>query len=150
MTIKDSFANNFFNKLSHTVVERPLIVAITCLTLIAILSMRLPQVSLDTSTEGYLHENDTALIAYNEFRQQFGRDEIIVVAINPPDIFDIDFLNKLKQLHQTIENELPYLEEVTSLINARYTYGDKDTLIVEDLLETVPTSKADMLALKEK
>lgn len=150
MTIKDSFADNFFNKLSYTVVERPLFVVITCLTLIAILSMRLPQVSLDTSTEGYLHENDPALIAYNEFRQQFGRDEIIVVAINPPDIFDIDFFDKLKQLHQTIENELPYLEEVTSLINARNTYGDKDSLIVEDLLETTPTSKAGMLALKEK
>ena len=110
---------------------------------------QLPKITIDTSTEGFLHETDPTLLSYNKFRDQFGRDEMIVVAIKAPDIFDLDFLSKLKQLHYDLSDNVPYIDDITSLINARNTRGQEDELIVDDLLETWPRTP-DALATIEK
>jgi predicted RND superfamily exporter protein len=105
---------------------------------------------MDTSTEGFLHESDPMRLAYDEFRDQFGRDEKLLVAVKTKDVFDLNFLKKLEKLHKRLENELPYIEEVNSLINARNTYGDKDSLIVEDLFEELPKTQADLAPQKQR
>ncbi len=61
---------------------------------------------MDTSTEGFFHKTDPMRIAYDEFRDQFGRDEKLLIAIKTDNIFDIDFLNKLEKLHKKLENKL--------------------------------------------
>ena len=43
----------------------------------AVFVSQIPKIQLDTSTEGFLHDDDPALQAYNVFRDQFGRDEVI-------------------------------------------------------------------------
>ena len=40
--------------------------------LIAATLSQLPNISMDMSTEGFLHEHDPALQAYDRFREQFG------------------------------------------------------------------------------
>lgn len=95
----------------------------------------LPSLVVDNSTESFLRPDDPANIQYREFRDRFQRDDRIIVAIAPPDVFDAAFLKKLRRLHIALEDELPYVEEITSLFNARSTRGEGDELIVEDLLE---------------
>ena len=58
-----------------------------------------------------------------------------MIAIQPPEIFDPTFLRTLQELHETLEKEVPYIEDMTSMVNARNTRGEEDELIVEDLLE---------------
>ena len=70
---------------------------------------QLPKIGIDTSTEGFLHASDPTLIDYNAFRDQFGRDELIVIAIQTPDVFTGPFLSKLKRLHDELESGVPYL-----------------------------------------
>lgn len=108
----------------------------------------LPDITIDTSTEGFLHENDPALQAYNQFRDQFGRDEMILVGIKAPEIFDPLFLKNLQQLHTELREQVPYIEDITSLINARETRGQEDQLIVGDLLEDWPENPAELAALR--
>ena len=52
---------------------------------------QLPNLTLDTSTEGFLQENDPALLDYNTFRDQFGNTEMIIVAVKSKDIFALNF-----------------------------------------------------------
>ena len=101
---------------------------------------QLPKITIDTSSEGFLHKSDPILLSYNHFREQFGRDEIIVLAIKTPEVFTQKFLEKLSKLHYEIEDNVPYLDDINSLINARNTYGKGDQLIVEDLFEEIPKS----------
>ena len=98
----------------------------------------LPGMQVDNSVEAFLHEDDPNLIHYNDFRDRFGRDDVTVIAIRPPEIFDLAFLEKLRAMQEDLENEVPYLDDVTSLVNARATYGQGDELIVEDLLADWP------------
>jgi len=95
----------------------------------------LPQLSIDNSTEAFLLPEDPASVRYREFRDRFDRDDRIIIALSPRDIFDPSFLETLRLFHREIEAELPYVQDVTSLFNARSTRGEGDELIVEDLLE---------------
>ena len=57
---------------------------------------QLPFVTFDTSNESYFHKGDPTIADYDEFRDQFGREEIIIIAINPPEVFDRAFLERLR------------------------------------------------------
>ena len=111
---------------------------------------QLSTLTMDTSTEGFLHKTDSMRVAYDEFRDQFGRDEKLLVAIKTENVFDLDFLKKLEKLHKKLEAELPYITDVNSLINARNTYGDEKSLIVEDLFEVLPSSQQQIEPQKQR
>ncbi len=114
---------------------------------VAIIS-NLPKITIDTSTEGFLHANDPALVRYEAFKEQFGQDEKIMVVVRGKNIFELKFLERLQALHLELENSIPHLNDITSLINARNTRGEGDQLIVEDLFEEFPKN-AQELELKK-
>lgn len=101
--------------------------------------------TVDTATEAMLHKQDPSLLKYNAFRDQFGRSELVAIMVEAPDIFNRQFLTKLKALHQDLEAHLPYLKKVTSLINIRDTYGKGDVLYVDKLLENPDQADLDVI-----
>ncbi|HIL20739.1 MAG TPA: Fis family transcriptional regulator [Candidatus Thioglobus sp.] len=122
------------------------------LTLLGVVALgsQLPSLTLDTSTEGFLHKSDQMRIDYDAFRDQFGRDEKIMLAVKTNNIFNIDFLAKLDALHKALEQQLPHIKAVNSLINARNTYGSGGSLVVGRLIELLPSNKQELSELKEK
>ncbi len=130
-------------KFGEFIGKHPFIVILFALLVIAYPISNVPKITMDTSTEGFLHEEDPMLIKYEKFKEQFGRDERILIAIENEHVFSVPFLTKLKKLHKELEDNVPYLDEVTSLVNVRNTRGEKDQLIVEDLLENFPRNQAD-------
>jgi len=133
---------NGFENYGRLIARRAWIVLILPIILVGALGLNIPKIVIDTATESFLHENDPALLAYNDFRDQFGRDELVIVAVETDDVFDPDFLAKLKKLHDELRDNTPYLDDITSLINARNTYGRADELIVEDLFQDWPSDPA--------
>jgi uncharacterized protein len=125
-------------------------VSVIMLIFFALFASQLPKLTIDTSTEGFLHANDPILLDYESFRDQFGRDEMAIVTLEPEKVFDLKFLKQLKALHKDLKENLPYLDDITSLINARNTYGDKDELIVEDLLETWPEDEKALAEIEKR
>ncbi len=120
------------------------------IVIIGALLSQLPKLTIDISTEGFMHSADPTLIDYNAFRDQFGRDELIVIAITCPDVFNNGFLEKLKKFHEELQENVPYLEDITSLVNARNTWGEKDELIVEDLLENWPETPEAIATIRQR
>ena len=114
------------------------------------LMSQLPKLRVDTNSESYFKKGDQALLDYNAFRDQFGMDDLLIVGIEPPNVFDQGFLEKLRRLHRELEVKVPYLADITSLVNARNTRGEGDTLIVEDLLTDWPRSDTDLATLRQR
>jgi predicted RND superfamily exporter protein len=149
--------NNLRNRIEHQFAEfarkiyhhRFKTIFLMMIAIGALLS-QLPTIVIDTSTESFLHKQDPALLAYNDFRDQFGRDEVVIVALKPKQVFDVHFLKTLASLHAELEDNVPYLDDITSLINARNTRGEKDLLIVEDLLENWPETDEQLQAVKQR
>ena len=140
---------NLMGRFGSFIHDNPFKVLLVLLLLLAFPISQLPKIKMDTSTEGFMHEDDPVLLTYNNFREQFGRDERIVLAIKSENVFSIDFLTKLKALHREIEAKVPYVEDVTSLYNVRNTRGDGDKLITDDLLEPFPTTQEQATAIKK-
>jgi predicted RND superfamily exporter protein len=143
-----------FESWSRFVASRPIPVLMASLALAVICSAGLTRVWVDVTFEAFLQDDDSVLVAYDRFRAQFGRDERIILAAtsgaSSNDVFDLTFLAKLKALHEAIEERVPYIDEVTSLVNARDTRGDGDTLRVEDFLDPWPENEEDLERLRAR
>lgn len=135
--------------LGAIIAQSPKRFIVLSLLLVLALATNLPKTTIDTSTEGFLHETDPARVVYDQFRNQFGRDEKIVVAIKAEDIFQLETLDKLKSLHQRLKTGVPYLYDISSLINARNTVGKADSLFVDDLMLDWPQTQDQANQLKQ-
>ena len=141
---------NLMGRFGSFIHDNPFKVILVLVLMLAFPIAHVPQIKMDTSTEGFMHDDDPVLLTYNSFRDQFGRDERIVLAIENDNIFSIDFLTKLKGLHKELETNVPYVEDVTSLYNVRNTRGEGDKLITDDLLEPFPTTQKELDDIKKR
>jgi len=132
------------------ITKHPFMAIVMALMLLAPILYHVPQIKFDTSTEGFMHPDDPVLLEYNKFREQFGRDERIAIAIESEKIFTLPFLQKLCEIHEDLAENVPYVDDITSLYNARNTRGEGDTLITDDLLEPFPQTKEDVAAIKKR
>ncbi len=139
-----------FEAFGHTVYRHHWKVLLLMLALIVGLVSQAKHLTMDTSTEGFLHEEDPILLDYNAFREQFGRDEVVLLAIDGEEVFSLPFLERLRALHIELRDTVPHLDDITSLINARSTVGAEGALIVGELLEEMPTSDEELAAIKAR
>ncbi len=109
----------------------------------------LSSLKLEASTESFVREDDPERIRFNEFRAAFGREDFILILLEPENVFDFKFIERLRALHEELES-IDQINEVDSLINARNTYGVGDELIVEDLFENWPENQAELEVIKQR
>lgn len=141
----------YFRKLTRIIYHSRFIVLVVWILITGAFGFQAKKITIDTATESMLHDDDPSLIDYNRFRDQFGRAELVVLLVEGPDIFDLDFLTRLRSFQEALESETPYLEKITSLINVRNTRGEGDVLYVDKLLneeafQDLETVKARALA----
>lgn len=114
------------------------------------LASGMARLTMDTSNEGLLHPDDPILAQYDAFKNQFGREDMIVVAIEPRELFTEPTLRQVKALHDDLADNVPHLNDITSLANARDTHGEGDRLVVDDLLANWPETPEDLAAVKAR
>ena len=141
---------NLMGKMGAFIYDNPLKVIIFIVILLAFPLSHVPQIKMDTSTEGFMHDDDPVLLEYNDFRAQFGRDERVIVALKSDNIFTLPFFETLRSLHEEIESNVPFVDDITSLYNVRNTRGEGDKLITDDLLEPFPTTQEEVEAIKQR
>lgn len=137
-----------FSNLARILYRHRLKTLIPALLFLCALVIHIPDITIDTTEKVMLHESDPEVVTYDAFLEQFGSDKIIVICITAEDIFSDLFLKKLKSLHVALEDTIPRINAVHSLINARYTQGKEDELIVEELLEDWPDEEKDLAAIR--
>jgi predicted RND superfamily exporter protein len=75
---------------------------------------------------------------------------MVIIGLKPADVFDLKFISTLKDFHHALEEDVPHVEQLTSLVNAEYIYGRDDELIVEELLESIPGDETGMQELRDR
>lgn len=139
-----------FERWGRWVARRPYRVLVASALVTAAFAARIPGIVIDTTTEGFLHEDDPVLTTYDDFRARFGRDDSIILGVEADDVLAPESLRALKALHDDLEAEVPFVDEITSLLNARWTRGEGDELIVEDLVSEWPETADELAALRAK
>lgn len=95
------------------------------------------------------HHNER-LVQYQAFKEEFGNDESVVLAIKSDKIFSLDFLKQLRDLHVSIETTVPFIEDVVSLYNIRNTREERNHLITDDLLMPFPQTQEEIKRIREQ
>ncbi|HIG71303.1 MAG TPA: RND family transporter [Myxococcales bacterium] len=135
----------------HFVYRRAWWILVLALAMTAGTATQLKHFYIETSLEAFFHQDDPVRVIYDEFREQYGRDTFILIALEPnTPIFEREFLETLRDLHERLENEVPLVVEVTSLVNARITRGEGDELVVGELMEDWPEDDAALRAIESR
>ena len=93
------------------------------------------QIRTDFNLEGFYPDNDPIVLEYQEFIEEFSRDDdIIMVAYQDPNLLSPEGLQFLKTLSDSLEN-IPLVEEVQSLWSIDDIINDNNTLLFEPYLE---------------
>jgi predicted RND superfamily exporter protein len=120
------------------------------LMLVSALAVGLQWLEIETSFASYLPHDNSAQQLYERFRDEFGSGERIVLLLRPVDLYDTAFLEDLDGLHRALEEELPYVDDLTSLVNARHLLGTADTLVSEGLLDELPRTQEDLERVRQR
>ena len=107
----------------------------------------------DASYEAYFDEDDTTYLAYEEYREDFGSDEVAYIGFDLPGIehgpWNVDAMGKLVALTEALEDEVPFIYEVTSLANAELTIGTSDGIEVSKIADDWPLSQSELLERRD-
>ena len=118
---------------------------------VVLLSSQIPNIEVRTATDEFLKGDDPTRVDYDAFLELFGRDDVVLIAIEPKgELFDLAFLEKLRALHEELEDNVPHVREVQSLISARETRGEDDQLIVGELFEDWPETAAELESIRDR
>lgn len=146
---KTRIETGFYN-LGLVIAKHPLSWFLSFILAVGLIGTQLAHIRVDASVEGFLEEGAAEITNYNEFKALFGRDEVYLIDIEIDDIFQQDFVDNLRALHMQLEDEVPYADNVESLITARHTFGADDTLYIEEILpEKLPTDPVELQKLKD-
>ena len=95
------------NRWAHVVTDYPKAVCCMVLLLVSISLLKIPLIEFDTSTRGYLKTDHASIVSYDDFRENFGPDEFIVLAIEHDNIFSRDFLENFKYFSKPCIQQCP-------------------------------------------
>ena len=95
--------NQFFGVIGLRIYQAPKRTFCGVGILIILLFSQLPKTYFDATIENFLMPNSPSKMAYDQFRDQFGREEMVVVLLKPKkSLFDHETLKTLKQIHATL------------------------------------------------
>ncbi|MEN8243937.1 MAG: MMPL family transporter [Thermodesulfobacteriota bacterium] len=137
----------WFSALTAFVYKRKYRTLISVILITACFISQIPKITIDMRDESFFHDDDPILIEYNQFRDTFGQDDIFIVGLKPENGLTIPFLHTLVKLHHELESSLPYLHDISSLVNGRIVRGEEDTLFVEELMQSAPQNATEHEAL---
>jgi uncharacterized protein len=143
-------AENLFGWIGRTSAQKPWLYIAAAILLLAVSLWQLQFLVIDTTTEGFLKKDDPAILVFNAFKDEFGRDEQFIVSLEADDVFKPGFVKEFIRLHETLNEKVPHVDEVNSLYNARDIYGDEGELIVQDFFEEMPVGDAEWAAKAKK
>ena len=105
----------------------------------------------DNSDESFFTDDDPAVVAIERFRELFGNEDFVYVAVrNGGDIFDRDTLRLLDSLALALEKDVPHIREVKWLGSSEYIRAHGDEVIVGPGLEEIPDDPEAIRAFKKE
>lgn len=144
-----SWLEQHFVRLAEVIMAHPKRFMLIFVLILISMGQFMRNVEFDSELENFVDESTEVRQIYNRVKDVFGRNDAVMLAAQG-DVLSTEFLTQFSELHDRIATELPHIDDVTSIVNAPFQTGTEDSLIVEDLLDTIPTDTAGMQRLAER
>ena len=140
--------NKFPSKFINFIFHHPVFVILVTAVIFIASAVILPFLHIDNSVDVFFNKKGSAYINFQEWKKQFGSDEVIIVALRTDDIFTVQNLSLIADLTEKFES-LDYVDNVTSLSTVNTVIGRDQDFIVEHLIEETPDDLKELAGLKE-
>ena len=139
-----------FTRLAETMLSFKwlLLVLVAGLTIFAFSHMQ--NLRFDNSNEVWFVEGDPTVKLLDKFRDVFGNDDFVILLFESENFFEPDNIRLLKSLADALEDEVPYLKDITWLGNVEYIESTPDGISVYELLESIPETPDKMAEIRKK
>lgn len=138
-----------FVALSQLIMRNPKRFMLVFVLILISFGQFLRNIEFDSEIENFVDERTEVRQIYNRVKETFGRNDAIMLAAQG-DVLTPEFLTAFSELHNRIASEVTHIDDVTSIVNAPYQLGTEDSLVVEDLLDGIPTDDAGMARLAQR
>ena len=91
------------------------------------------RVRMDSSNESFMPENDPLTLKNDEFKEIFGNEEFFYILVEADDLFSEESMERILQLEEDIKQNLPFVDDVTSVVSAESMEASDGFLNVESL-----------------
>lgn len=149
----DKVDNAFFVLAEWAIKWRLVVMGLALLLLVTGLHFA-GKVRFDNSLESFFNHDDPAYIAYLEYLDDFVSDEVIYILYRAPNTehgpFDLGVMSTIADLTETLEAEIPFAREATSLANVEFMRPlAEDEIVVDELLLEFPETQQALLSIKQ-
>ncbi len=143
-----------FEKLGGWSYDNRWIVFALSVLLVALSTYYALGVRFDNSFEAFFDKNDPTYRAFLQYREDFGSDEVSIIVYKAQGYehgpWNLDVMGRIKGLTKIIEEEVPFVKQVTSLANVEFIEGGPGGIVVRGLLEAFPETQEDLLRIRDK
>ena len=109
---------------------------------------------VDNSYEAYFDPADPSYLAYEQYREDFGSDEIAYILYDAPGFehgaWNLEVMGKVAHLTTALEDEVPFIYDVKSVVNAELVEGVPDGIEISELDDDFPENQEALLELRER
>lgn len=132
----------FYESFASMVIEKKWLFIIIIVLLIAFMVMQIPKMKVDFANEAFFKKDDPEILKYNRMKETFGNDEFVYIIFEVNDFFTPETVQKISNFQEEIKNikykDQYVIDEVESLVNAKYIEGKEGELVVSELIGKNP------------
>lgn len=126
--------------------------ATSCIILLFIslfFAFGIQRISIDTGFQSLIPKDDPKKLTYQHILQDFGTDNKTIVYLKDVDLWSIEKLTALQNLHKAIA-KLPHVKRIDSLVNLHTLENIDGNIQTSTLLRQLPNNAAEASIIKEK
>ncbi|MDQ7091180.1 MAG: MMPL family transporter [Methylococcales bacterium] len=128
--------------------RKPLISFLFILFISLISGVGLLNLTLDTSYDSMLSNNDPMIPVYNQVIKDFGSDNLVLIHYQADNLFTIEKLKILNEVTNTLQN-LEIVENVETLATTLTIRNTHKGLKIDPLVSTPPQTQEDLAIIKD-
>lgn len=136
-------------KFGEFIIKTRVALFVVVFALTVLFSLYLPKVKMENNMKTWFSEDDPTFIKYDRFAKNFLNTDFILVAYEWGNPFSQSEITYLSYLTGELE-EIPYVNEVTSLTTVRDVVGTEKGLEIKPLVESVSLSEEEVKSLEER
>ena len=122
-----------------------------CLALVVTGYWGLNKLTMDSSNDTFFAADDETMIDNQKFKDLFGNEEFVFVFIEANEIFTSRTLQKIRDLTEDLEKNIPFAKEVISITNVEFIDSYNDVLEIHDLIpDEIPQNTEELQRIRDK
>ena len=150
LVMKVSSINKFFEKAGTWQLRFRWQILIALCAVSALCLAGLPKFKMASDDEAWFEDWEQVKVDSDQFKEIFGSDDAIMVMVRADDVFKPEVLQGIERLGKQLEQEVPYADEVTSLMTAEIPIGTEDSIEIKNPFENgIPSDPAELEAKKQ-